>query len=355
MGAVIAALLLALPLPSETWFHGLYLVDEPGEFRRWGEGGEGTIVADGVTLTGAGASWVLSVPGDVGRHGTAPEPWSEAVVSWNAVVPDSTGLRVEARNGVGDDFGAWLHLGDWGDVAGEPGPRAAGTDRVDVDVFRAEQGGRFQVRFTAWGSDAAGDGIRLDRVAVCQSEREREGESITCWMVMPTRADRLDVPFRSQRTVAPELADKICSPTALAMVMEYHGVERETLDVCERVLDPVHDIYGNWPRAIQTAYSYGVPGYVTRLHVWDEAAQLLSENKPLIISIAAEEGELTGAPYPSTTGHLLVVTGIEDDVVWVNDPAALDAGSGRIAYDKEELGRAFFPRGGTTYVLLPPD
>jgi len=365
---MIAAFFLSLAAGSdgETWLHDTTLLERGAEFAAVATVTGGEIVEDGVRLGVDGASCVVvGAESAVSRTG-----FREALVSWNAKVPEGAGLRVELRVAVASydlpggglaterpeplEFSPWLHVADWGRVDRAPGPVAFEGGRVDVDYFKSSTvWNRLDVRLTAFGHLAPGDAVFVDRLAVCESI----DEVILCilWSEQPPEtAARLSVPFRSQLAVAPELSDQICSPTALAMVMDYHGVDRETLEVCQRSLDPVHGIYGNWPRAIQTAYSWGVPGYLTRLHRWEEAAQLLSENKPLIISIAAGEGELTGAPYPSTTGHLLVVTGIEEDRVWVNDPAALDAASGQLAYDREELGRAWLERGGTTYVLLPP-
>jgi hypothetical protein len=70
------------------------------------------------------------------------------------------------------------------------------------------------------------------------------------------------------------------------------------------------------------------------------------------VSLRAGEGELSGAPYPSTSGHLIVIVGFDGDGdVWVNDPAAPAAKSVRRRYDREELGRAWFGHGGVAYVL----
>jgi hypothetical protein len=104
---------------------------------------------------------------------------------------------------------------------------------------------------------------------------------------------------------------------------------------------------------VQGAYSFGVPGYVARFGAWSEVRERLAAGQPLVISIAAGPGELTGAPYPSTDGHLLVVSGLEaPDRVLVHDPAAADASQGVTSYARAELERAWLARGGTAYVLL---
>ena len=135
------------------------------------------------------------------------------------------------------------------------------------------------------------------------------------------------------------------------MVLAYHGVDVPTTDVAARAYDETHDIYGNWPRAIQTAWSFGVPGYLARFDGWGPVERLVASGSPVVVSIRVAEGELAGAPYASTSGHLLVVVGFEPDAVLVNDPAAPDAASVRRKYARDELGRAWLGHGGVAYVL----
>jgi hypothetical protein len=74
--------------------------------------------------------------------------------------------------------------------------------------------------------------------------------------------------------------------------------------------------------------------------------------QPLIISIAAKPGQLRGAPYESTAGHLLVLCGLDEHgKVLVNDPAAISRQAGQLAYFREDLETVWLARGGTAYVL----
>jgi len=81
---------------------------------------------------------------------------------------------------------------------------------------------------------------------------------------------------------------------------------------------------------------------------------MIARGQPLIISIRAQEGELTGAPYPKTAGHLLVLAGFDrkGDVL-VNDPAARTREKGQCTYLRRELEKVWMEKGGTAYVLLP--
>jgi len=58
----------------------------------------------------------------------------------------------------------------------------------------------------------------------------------------------------------PKYRSDICSPTALAMVLQHWGINRETLDIVETVRDRHADIYGNWPLNVAAAGLAGSPG-----------------------------------------------------------------------------------------------
>ncbi len=142
------------------------------------------------------------------------------------------------------------------------------------------------------------------------------------------------------------------------MVMAYRGVDVAPEAMAQLAFDETHDIYGNWPRNIQAAYSKGVPGYLTRFTRWSDVASVLRQGTPIIASIKVRPAELPGAPYTSTAGHLIVIRGIDaDGMILVNDPAAWSADRGVTRYRPESLERVWFGRGkGTAYVLgaLPP-
>ena len=162
----------------------------------------------------------------------------------------------------------------------------------------------------------------------------------------------LDVPARSQQVEAPDLASRICSPTSVAMVLEAGGVNIPTAEVAALAYDADHDIYGNWPRAVQAAFQAGVPGTLVRLSSWRAVQHFLEAGVPLIISVGAEPGQLQGAPYESTAGHLLVLRGLTPggDVL-VNDPAAATPDEVPRTYRREDLELCWMRRGGVAYAI----
>lgn len=275
----------------------------------------------------------------------APIPFNEALLSWNVDDRSRSGFVVELRVGREEAWSPWLTVG----ISGNGPPVELRTDfdggKIDVDYFVGK--GHFtRAQWRIWASAP----LRVASTAICFTD--------TTGMPLSRAAPpahrpklRLPVPFRSQKSERADLAPNICSPTSVAMLMEYRGVKLPTDRVAAEIYDPVHEIYGNWPRAVQVAFQHGLPGYLTRFSDWAHVERSIGEDMPLIISIRAAEGELRGAPYRKTDGHLLVLCGFDaDGNAEVNDPA----GSGAATYRREDLEKVWFSRGGTAYVILAP-
>lgn len=292
-------------------------------------------------------------------------PFNEALPSWNVHVPDEAGFHVELRFGLAGNerWTSWYGFGGFGDMPSPPDKNIRDEDgRVNVDYFVSRKlFDRLQYRLRL--SEGSGrTAPRLHRFAVVCSHTlgdealYRERHRLSHPLPAPLWQRRLPVPFRSQATDDPALRGRICSPTALGMVMEYRGVNRPTEQLCEMVWDAEYRTFGNWSRAIQAAFDQGVPGYLTRVGQWDEVKQFIAREQPLIVSLRFPPGGLTGAPYRSSTGHLLVIVGFDEhgDIL-VNDPGAKTPDAGRIAYRADEMQWAWLDNGGVAYVLLPPE
>ena len=283
-------------------------------------------------------------------------PYDELLPSWNADVPKECRLAVDVRVSVETGvWSPWLTLGGWdrGAPQWSLGSRTVewrtdqGAVRVAIDVLESEFPlSRYQLRFTAAGESA----VRLDAVHAVASDTARIA-------TRPLRRDfaeaiELDVPARSQRVEDPAIAARICSPTSVTMALAHFGAEHPTATVAETLYDPEHDIYGNWNRAVQGAFELGVRGYLTRINHWGEVAGHLRAGEPLVISIRAGEGELEGAPYPRTSGHLLTIRGLTDDgYALVNDPAAHEVADVPRRYRLSDLETVWLRRNGVAYVF----
>src|SRR2546426_1081376 len=107
-----------------------------------------------------------------------------------------------------------------------------------------------------------------------------------------------------------------------------------------------------WIVALSTADARGVAGYLLRSPAWRAARWCHERGIPIIPSVRYAAGELRGAAVAATSGHLLVLVGLEGDTVLVNDPAAPTAASVPRRYRADELGNAWLARGGIGYILF---
>jgi hypothetical protein len=291
------------------------------------------------------------------REIVAPMPFNEMLPSWNVVTPKGSGFSVEIqmRGRNEKSYSPWLAVGEWGAPPPLPVRKVRyERGRIAVDYFTSKNlFESMRYRLTARGPEP----LRVKRVALCFSDRAsrtipRSGRktSDSLWK------RRLTVPFCSQGWVPDKkIRGEICSPASVVMVMGYLGVERRLVAMARSIYDSRHRIYGNWTRAIQGAFAEGVPGHIQRFGEWGEVEAMVAAGQPLVISIAFKKGELAGAPFPQSTGHLLVICGFDEDGnVEVNDPAARQASRGQTVYRRDQLQKAWLDRGGTAYVFLKP-
>jgi hypothetical protein len=295
------------------------------------------------------------------REIVADFPFNEVIPSFNVDLPAGTGFVVwlRCRPTGGARWTRYYYAGTFSD-AGRP-EEVHGVDdhgAFKVDCFQSARtfdrlGYRVRMH-----SDRKAISPRLVRFSLCYSNTTGDRAIWQSHAPKRKRSEtglcRLDVPFRSQQSEDRAVASRLCSPTSVSMVLAYHGVEVPTRLVAELAYDREHDLYGNWARAIQTAHTLGVSGYVRRFHSLDEAGEVLAEGTPLILSIRAKSGDLPGAPYRETEGHLLVLTGFnEQGDPLVNDPAGKTPGEGQIHYPRAALEKAWLQHGGVAYVFSP--
>lgn len=295
--------------------------------------------------------------------------WSKSVVgSVNADVPPASTLFMECRSRVGSsttrpsksdqrtEWTPWVRIA-W--VGRKPTSKQESIEErlgsIEIDELKLKQDSdRLQVRLRLESDDpnAVATVSRLD-VSIDEGYR---AEVDRFHNELPAPID-IPVPFRSQKTSDAGLSGRLCSPTSVAMVLAYYGVDASVEEVAKKCYDPEYDIYGNWPRNIQAAYEFGVPGSLVRIESWWSACKILETGQPLIISIRAEKGDLRGAPYDSTEGHLIVLRGIDEfGNLIVNDPACGTAEDGKRVYRRSDLTKVWLQAtNGTAYLLGTPE
>ncbi len=238
------------------------------------------------------------------------EPFDSAVAS-----VDGAGVEVELRVKREGIVSPWFSLGQFceGSIKSQPRDGVA----VEIDVMRIQPplATEFQYRVSKANPSVKVMTYRRDDRKPFASNRS------------PVWGKVLPVPQRSQMVEDTKIRGKICSPTSVAMVMEFYGVNLPTTEVCKGVYDAGAGIYGNWPFntafACQALRPKNVESFVERFSSLEELEGEITAGRPVIISIRWAKGELTDAAVSSSDGHLLVVVGFtgNGDVV-VNDPAA---------------------------------
>lgn len=261
------------------------------------------------------------------------EPAREGVPSWNALATSGT-LSIRIRRG-GEPVTPWLDYARWSE-----GERRSFSPRVDgmyveTDVVRADE--PFD------GIDLRGEGIDFALLSFATAVTPRASRPFARDAVV------LDVPARTQFFVEGERG--WCSPTSIAMLHAYHGIDQPTIDVVREVYDDAYRATGNW--AFNMAYTgrLGLRGVVAHLDGLDRAQRLIERGLPIAISYRWSGDDLPGAPIDQSDGHLVVLCGFTSNGdCAINDPAHPDL---RVVYPRAAIERIWQRGGGVAYVVAP--
>lgn len=304
---------------------------------------------------------------------TSPETevgfgFRQAVASWNADTPPGTWVEVLARVRLDGRWSGFYNLGVWAQDGSTvqrhsvDGQRDADA-RVAVDTVVVEEAGppadavQLRIRLFSVNPPEASPRLTLAAATVSTSPAPPPAPSPGD---PETWGTNLDVPACSQQAY-PDGGEVWCSPTATSMVVGFWTrdagpCEPRVRAAVEGTYDWVFDGHGNWP--FNTAYAAGaagLEGYVTRLPSLAEAERWIAAGVPVVMSYAWKDGELPGAPVPSSNGHLGVLVGFDaSGHPVVNDPAAATDGEVRRTYPRAEFEAVWLGHsGGTAYVIHP--
>jgi uncharacterized protein YvpB len=163
----------------------------------------------------------------------------------------------------------------------------------------------------------------------------------------------LNVPQKSQMLEPDDIRNRICSPTSTAMVLDYWGHQSSVQEIARLAYHRPLDLYGVWPSSVWAASRYGLLGYLHKFNDWHEVIWLLRRRIPIITSIAYNAGELRHAAVERTSGHLVVIKGMDTRHVIVNDPAAPSIDTVERRYEIEEFTTHWLRKKAVGYVLFP--
>lgn len=330
-----------------------HLVERSAEFAR-GQLSEGvTLTGDALRLTDRAADQQFT--GEYLSQAWETEfLFDDAVLSWNAEAVEGTSLRFELRVRIGDQWSGWYAMGEWSSQGGRSlGGQADAFGSVNIDTLKLKQPAnvlQYRVRLTSSLPDRT-PLVRQIAVVYANMARGLSGPQLS----RPEGGARdLDVPQRSQLDEDPAVARTICSPTSLAMVLQYWGSKMSVAEVYAGVRDRTTGIYGNWPLNTAFAGANGFQARVDRFYSVVQLEQEIAAGRPVIVSVAYGTGELSGAAAPSTDGHLIVVRGFTaDGNVIVNDPIAPSSRSVRLVYNRDQFQKVWLRSGGVVYLVQP--
>lgn len=166
---------------------------------------------------------------------------------------------------------------------------------------------------------------------------------------VPRDTPVLNAPALSQTTLDEAISRQACSPTATAMAL---GIADDA-DFRAFVSSAVHrptGLCGVWPQNLWAAARRGWLGGVELMSSWTDVQRALRAHVPVVASIRFQAGELPNSPMPATGGHLVLLRGIDDGTVLVNDPAAPPSSVER-RYDARAFAAAWMRQRGAAYVF----
>ena len=222
----------------------------------------------------------------------------------------------------------------------------SGPTRVHVDYFETTaplSGARLRFRVRAAEPPAA----YLAVVGIRPREMAAEPPR-------PHGTRLLEVPPRTQMAAPERLRPRVCSPTCVAMALDHAGVAHALDELVVAAHHRPTDLYGVWPQNLWAASRWGVLGAAETTADWDAARRVLDAGHPFAASIAFDEGALAGAPLPASRGHLVIVRGIQNNRVLVNDPAGDTVTDVPRSYDIAEFERAWLGARGVFYAFSAP-
>lgn len=316
------------------------------------------------------------------------EPFEYMVLSWNAETPDSTYIEIQGRVHVLGEWSHWISWGKWSSTAfteknrlnlpgssghaNEDGLAKIAIDELIVKGQAGETGDAFQYRLTLFAPENGNAGVTPKvRLVACTLRNTLPGQAIP--KLYPEDAPDLssfemdlDVPTYSQYTRDPAISGSICSPTCVAMVLGYYGVDISPEESAWNARDYEEGIFGNWSFNVASAASYGFTSYVDYVvpeegaDPWYPVKHQIAANRPVIVSVRYRKPgfpsplpPVEGVPIDHTGGHLVLIRGFtwKDGIeyVIVNDPAASHNDEVRREYPADQFFDAWVKK--VAYVL----
>jgi len=283
----------------------------------------------------------------------APAAFDDVVGSFAADVPPDGEVELSVKVRAGAGWTEWYSLGTRRGDGFASAPKVEDAAAVlDVDELKLKAKAT-AVRYRLKLRQGSGS-ILLRSIALALSDGDAPAAPPAASTGAWTR--ELALTPRSQHDADEKLRHDVCSPTSLAMVLEFWGRRKTTEEVALAVRDRgASDLFGNWPANATYAASLGLDARVARLESIAGLEAEIAAGRPVVVSVTFKDGELRGAPIHRTNGHLMVVVGFtkEGDVIAL-DPSAHASAEARRVYARADFHKAWrVNKRGLAYVIGP--
>jgi hypothetical protein len=300
--------------------------------------------------------------------------FDKVVPSWNADCPAGTWVKVEVQTSPdgGDTWSVWYEVAAWGDPAALDRLPSEGKVKLDamgkvhedtVELKAPATRLRYRLALHTDRPEAT-PVVTLVAIAVQNTQRPVTPDDTPG----PAWGKEVPAEYRSQLVENADISWRICGPTSTTMALTAHGVSLPTAAVAQAAWDSLDGIYGNWPflaaagSRLMRENADSIPpmpgrkklcqAYVLWCPDWKDVEAEIIAGNPVVMSMNFGKGELDGAPYDSTDGHLILVRGFtKDGDVICNDPNARKESDGRVVYKRGQLHNA--RHGGPVIVFRP--
>jgi hypothetical protein len=273
------------------------------------------------------------------------QKFNRGLPSWNGHAPENqrSSFRVSMRFKISYGWSDWITVGYWdkyiwssyGNTTFNGGK--VSIDYVKLDVYINE----FQFKIEFKRDDAGYESSSVKQFSFFVSDTKTTVFTDINKLVND-KPPAIFIPtnFVYQYGVDPVIGGRICSPSTLSMIIQSFGYEVDTYDFALRTNDPYWDIFGVWPRGVQSASEYGLRGTVTRYRSWTDAYNVLKNGGRIAITVGP----------PLFNAHLMMLAGFDDNGNPIIHNPGRSSGYG-ITYNKKQISESWFNKGGISYTF----
>ena len=307
---------------------------------------------DGLQLSSDGAGMILQdsvLQGYITlKPGSSEFMFNRGLPSWNGYVPDeNSAFLIQMRFPSGSGWSSWLTAGYWKEFLWTSyGPTSYSGGYIHYDYVKLySYMDRWQFRIVLKRTSLDSPSPEINKISFFVSDtRTTDNLNLTSIVNDNPQAIFIDTQFIHQYSVDSQIGGSICSPTSVAMILRSFGIEVDPYDFAVDTYDPIHHMFGIWPRVVQNAHEYGLDGSVTRYRSWSQAREVLAAGGRIAMSVGP----------PLYSGHLMMLAGFtQSGTPIVHDPAKSNGYA--YQFSKYDLSRSWFEKGGISYTFFPLD